>query len=327
MANYREDIVNIELSSGTVPRSFLTHTLGGGDYAAERFGVRAYRNSQAENLTGTVSGYFVRSDGYTVAIANGVVSGNKAYITLPAECYEVEGKFTLSIKLTGNSVNSTVRIVDGVVARTSTNAAASTTLVPNVESLIAQIEDVTASVPADYSDLWTTLAPTFSTDTDYAVGQYVTYNGNLYRFKIAHSGAWSNADVVNVNVGDELTSYVSKGNKSIEDVIRTVGDDQDATVRLTGQIVPYRYQGGSRINTQTSIRYTLPENVKTVNISMYGLQNMDSYAFLDEDDNVLFYRTESTNADVSYEGLLAGRPNTWSAATTIPTSTRSTSTR
>ena len=90
MANYREDIVNIELSSGTVYRSNLSHTLGGGDYLANRFGFRALRNSRQENLTGAVSGYFVRADGYTVAITNGVVSGNKAYITLTDACYEVE---------------------------------------------------------------------------------------------------------------------------------------------------------------------------------------------------------------------------------------------
>ena len=153
MANYREDIVDVELTSGTVHRSNLNHTLGGGDYDADRFGVRAFRNSSPENLPGNVSGYFVRADGYTVAIPSGVVSANKAYITLPAACYEVEGKFTLSIKLTGSGINGTIRIVDGVVARTSTAAAASSTLVPNVESLIDEIETAAAAIPEDYSEL------------------------------------------------------------------------------------------------------------------------------------------------------------------------------
>ena len=154
MANYREDIVDIELSSGSVHRSFLNYTIGGGDYLANIFGFRALRNSQAENISGAVNGYFIRSDGYTVPINNGVISGNKAYITLIEECYMVEGKFTLSIKLTGNGVNGTIRIVEGVVVRTSTGAAVSTgNLIPNVESLIEGIEEAVASVPDDYTAL------------------------------------------------------------------------------------------------------------------------------------------------------------------------------
>ena len=154
MANYREDIVNIELSSGTVYQSFLTHTLGGGDGYANRFGVKLYRNSEPEDVTGAINGYFIRADGYTVAINGGWVSGNEAYITLPAACYEVEGKFTLSIKLTGNGVNGTIRIVEGVVSRTSTASAVNTgNLLPNVENLIEAINDAVASIPEDYSEL------------------------------------------------------------------------------------------------------------------------------------------------------------------------------
>ena len=204
MANYREDIVNIELSSGTVARSELNHTLGGGDYKADRFGVRAYRNSSPENLTGTISGYFIRADGYTVPIASGSVSGNKAYITLPAACYEVEGKFTLSIKLTGNGVNGTVRIVDGTVMRTSTDAAASTTLIPSVESLVEDIAEAVATIPAEYSDLWETFAPVFSTDVPYKYGDVVLYDGKLWKCIKDHSGAWNADDFTESTVGTEF---------------------------------------------------------------------------------------------------------------------------
>lgn len=304
MANYREDIVNIELSSGTVARSELNHTLGGGDYAADRFGVRAYRNSSPENLTGTISGYFIRADGYTVPIASGSVSGNKAYITLPAACYEVEGKFTLSIKLTGNGVNGTVRIVDGTVMRTSTAAAASTTLIPSVESLVEDIAEAVATIPAEYSDLWTKLAPAFSADTEYLKGQYVTYNENVYRFKVDHTGAWTNDDVVNVNIGDELT-YANKAGKSAADVIYKYGTKNAATIRLSGEIVPYRYRQTTVLESQTSIRYRLPQNVKSVSISMAALQNLNSYTFLDENDNVLFYKLETEDGDVTYTDLNA----------------------
>lgn len=211
MANYREDIVNIELTSGTVHRSNLNHTLGGGDYLADRFGVRLYRNNSPENVSGSISGYFVRADGYTVPIASGATDGNKAYITLPAACYEIEGKFTLSIKLTGNGVNGTIRIVDGVVVQTSTNSVASTSLVPSVETLVEDIAAAVAAIPADYSDLWTSLAPAFDATKEggYKKGDYVTYSGYVWRFTQDHSGAWNSSHATKVSLGSDLFRILS----------------------------------------------------------------------------------------------------------------------
>lgn len=49
------------------------------------------------------------------------------------------------------------------------------------------------------------IADAFSTSTAYAVGDYVIYQGVLYRFTSAHSaGAWASGDVTAVVVGDEL---------------------------------------------------------------------------------------------------------------------------
>ena len=92
MAIYREDIVNVELESGTIFRSFLNHTIGSGDAMANRFGVRVFRNGVAENIGGTCSGFFIRADGSTVVISGGTVNGNLAYVDLPEACYAVEGQ-------------------------------------------------------------------------------------------------------------------------------------------------------------------------------------------------------------------------------------------
>ena len=49
------------------------------------------------------------------------------------------------------------------------------------------------------------LAPAFSTGTNYSAGAYVTYNGDLYRFKTKHTaGAWSSSEVEVCNVGAQL---------------------------------------------------------------------------------------------------------------------------
>lgn len=154
MAIYHEDIVNIDLENGTIHRSFMNHSIGYGDDDANRFGIRAFRNGVAEDLGGTCAGYFIRADGATVAIGDGVVSGNVAYVTLPEACYAVEGNFTLTIKVSGGGVTGTMRIVDGVVSRTSTSTAVDPgTIIPSVEALISAIDDAVASIPQDYSEL------------------------------------------------------------------------------------------------------------------------------------------------------------------------------
>lgn len=205
MAIYNEDIVNIDLNSGTISRGFANKCIGEGDAEANRYGVRVFRGGVPENIGGTCVGFFVRPDGGTVVIDTGVVSGNVAYVTLPSACYAVEGQFSLAIKCQGGDVTGTVRIVDGTVSNTTTQTIVDPgTVLPSIEDLIEAIDDAVASIPADYSALWATIAPNFSAGSSYGAGDYVTYNGGLYRFTTAHSGTWSAGDVVSVNVGGEL---------------------------------------------------------------------------------------------------------------------------
>lgn len=204
MAIYKEDFVDIELTSGSIYRSFLTRTIGEGDALANRFGVRAFRNGAAETLGGNCTGYFIRNDGGTVTIT-GTVSGNTAYVDLPEACYAVEGQFALAIKVSGSGVTGTLRIVDGVVSNTTTGTIIDPgTIIPSIEDLMDAIDEAVASIPADYSNLWGTIAPAFDSTESYVVGQFCTYDGNMYMFIKAHSGSWNESDVVLTNIGYRL---------------------------------------------------------------------------------------------------------------------------
>lgn len=69
------------------------------------------------------------------------------------------------------------------------------------KELVATIEN-----KADVTDL----ATAFSTSASYAVGNYVTYNGDLYRCTTAHSAAaWNASHFTAVTVGAELTTKQS----------------------------------------------------------------------------------------------------------------------
>lgn len=155
MAIYKEDIADVELTTGTVHRSFLLKAIGEGDADAYIFGVRVWRSGESVNLAGsTVVGYFIRADGTTEVINGGAASGNLAMITLPAACCSVEGNFSLAIKVTGGGVTGTLRIVDGTVVNTVAGAMADPgSVIPDLSDLLAVIsraEDAAAAI-AGYS--------------------------------------------------------------------------------------------------------------------------------------------------------------------------------
>ena len=149
MAIYKEDIVAVELQSGTIQRSFLNNTIGSGDKKANRFGVRLFRNGapvSAESCT--VTGIFMAPDGTRYVISETSYTGstgkegNKAWVQLPEICYAVTGQFCLAIKLTGGGVDGTMRIIDGTVSETGeAGAVVPTSTIPTTEEIIAAYEE------------------------------------------------------------------------------------------------------------------------------------------------------------------------------------------
>ena len=116
----RLDLVDIDLNRDGLIRGSLNHVLGKDDDTENQFGVRVYRDGKPVDVSGaTVTGYFTNSAGTRTVISSGnSASGNIAYVTLPDDCYEVGGRFTLAIRLTEGGVTSTLRIVDGTIENT-----------------------------------------------------------------------------------------------------------------------------------------------------------------------------------------------------------------
>ena len=184
-------------------------------------GVEVFDNGEPAELTGTVSANVIRLDGATVAVS-GTRDGNKCYVVLPQSAYAVPGIVSIIIKLTNSSVVTTVAAAVATVYRSSTDTIVDPgTIIPSVQNLIDQIDTAVASIPADYSSLWTTLAPAYSSSSTYAVGQYVTYSGKMYKCISAISSAenWTSAHWAEVKIGNELSDLKSalKDNTIIAD--------------------------------------------------------------------------------------------------------------
>lgn len=184
---------------------YLSGNLFSQDNAANRIAVEVYDGGEPATISGSVSANIIRADGGTVAATGGSISDNVASITLPSAAYLIPGVVSIVVKIT---VDSTVTTIAAIVANVYTSSTDTPidpgTIIPSVQTLIAEIEAAVAKIPADYSALWTSLAPAFSTDTNYIGGQYVTYNGGVYKFRVTHSGAWDATHVLPVTVGGEL---------------------------------------------------------------------------------------------------------------------------
>lgn len=115
---YRSNIVDIDLSK-PLKTEQVGMLIASKDSNANMIGVNVYDNGTAVSLTGcTVKGYFTRPDRQVVELKGGT-SGNRALVTLDANCYLVSGRFTLSIKIeTSSGLRLTVRIVNGFVYAT-----------------------------------------------------------------------------------------------------------------------------------------------------------------------------------------------------------------
>ena len=185
---------------------YLDGNVFSADNAGNLIGVNVFSNGQPASLGGTVSANVIRSDGVTVPVS-GALSGNKVTVVLNQSCYAVSGPISIIFKITYNGAITTVCAVVANVYQSSTDAVVDPgTIIPSIETLISEIEAAVASIPADYSSLWTTLAPTYSTSSTYAVGDYVTYNGALYRCisPITSGESWTASHWAVAKVGPDI---------------------------------------------------------------------------------------------------------------------------
>lgn len=145
---FRCDIRDIDLNKPLL-RSNVGVVLATGDKLANRFGVNVYRQRDAVDLTGSaVTGYFIRPNTETVVIT-GTVEGNKAFVDLPQACYTGEGSFSLAIKIDSGSMANTVRIVDGYIRLTQTDALIDPgEAVPTLDDIFAQMAAVETAAQA-----------------------------------------------------------------------------------------------------------------------------------------------------------------------------------
>lgn len=250
MAIYKEDIVDINLETGNIHRSFLAHSIGYLDQKADHFGVRVFRGKDPVDLTGvSVQGIFMPPQGSPIAITSGnSVSGNVAYVVLPQACYNYNGQFCLAIKLvdSNNSITGTVRIVDGMVDNThASGTVAPTSAVPTYQEILSTYDAMVAATAAANG----CIAATYSSSATYKVGDYCIHDGGLYSCITAITTAevWTSGHWTAAKIGPDVSDLKSVLNKvSGLTQINFVGTNQYIkTNGVVGSVVNLTPQGST----------------------------------------------------------------------------------
>lgn len=193
---FHEDIVKVDLANnGVIHRTFLNRTIGKGDDYANRFGVDLYFDGVALNLdTASCIGLFMAPDGQNIIISDqnhAYAGGNRAFVQLPQACYNVEGHFTLAIKVIESPVTDTVRIIDGTVCNTGTdNPVAPLGSVPTYQEVLAVFDQMLeAKAGAVRYDINQTLTKAEKTQARNNIGmvliEFVPISGDDYTMDVS----------------------------------------------------------------------------------------------------------------------------------------------
>lgn len=144
----RYDIVDIDVAK-SLSRSYAGMVLATGDNNANKYGVNIYKDGKPLDVTGYgVLGYFIRPDLNTLII-KGKAEGNTAYVELPAACYTADGSFSLAIKVSGEDITQTVRVVDGCIRLTQTGELVDPgETIPSLDDIFAQMAAMEAATDA-----------------------------------------------------------------------------------------------------------------------------------------------------------------------------------
>lgn len=177
------------------------------DNLSNEITVKLYNGESEYSGGGTVSATVIRADGRTVPLT-GTLTGNVVSLALIESCMEVPGQIQIFIRLTSGNVKTTVFAGVFTAVRTETDAVIDPgTIIPSVTDLINQIDAAIDSIPADYSTLLGSVASTYSASKTYAVGDYVWYDGALYRCTTAISTAesWTAAHWSSAVLGEDIS--------------------------------------------------------------------------------------------------------------------------
>lgn len=229
-----------------------------------RFVISCFRDEEHQSLTGTISVRFMRSDGVTILLGHGAESGREnfagideegnAFVLLHQDCYNVPGRFQIAVFNTADGSTTCIYAAVGMVQRTQGEALIdSGDIIGSVDDLIAEIQRVEKTIPADYSTLSSTVSQHTSKIDAYLSGTHparpMKFNDSSY----AYNGSNSYTSVSGLPAG-----YVFNG---FENVQKTGTSTYFALLRGIADDIPVVAVGGK---LKLSLYVELNDGVESV---------------------------------------------------------------
>lgn len=138
-----------------------------GEVNAHTFEISGVNDAGTVALSGNVTGTMLAANNVNVPLTGSIQDGC-AVVTLTDECYEVPGRFVLSIYITEGGKTMCVYCGVGTITNTDGDAVAyPSAAIPDIQQLINDLQTLIGQIPADYSALnqsVTDLKSAFSSD-------------------------------------------------------------------------------------------------------------------------------------------------------------------
>lgn len=177
-----------------------------GEAGAHTFKIRGVDAAQETvTISGTITGKLLAANNVTISLSGSIEDGC-AVVTLTDECYDVPGRFIFSVYATSGSTTLCLYCAVGNVLRTDSQVIAyPTESLPNITSLMADLEQILADWPADYSQLQSDVSSLKSAVVD--VNSY--YGGIITAASLVDNRAWTLGAYLQSSTGavTEATSY------------------------------------------------------------------------------------------------------------------------
>lgn len=254
-ASRLDDAIRVESLRGVT----FTNENGG-----HRFVISCFRDEEHQSLTGTISVRFMRSDGVTILLGHGAESGREnfagideegnAFVLLHQDCYNVPGRFQIAVFNTAGGSTTCIYAAVGMVQRTQGEALIdSGDIIGSVDDLIAEIQRVEQTIPADYSTLSSTVSQHTSKIDAYLSGTHparpIKFNDSSYTYNGSNSA---------VSVSGLPAGYVFNG---FEQIQQTGTNTHFALLRGIADGIPVIATGGK---LKVSFYVELQDGVESV---------------------------------------------------------------
>lgn len=242
------------------------------DNEANVIEVELLDNGEAATVSGSVSCAVVCSDGSTVPITNGTISGNIVTVTLTADCGVIVGPIGVGIQIVDDGAKTTIfkAIYNVEIFETDNVIDPGGRITLSVSDLIDEIDTAVASIPPDYSALVkqvdyatdkTGLETTVTADITLTDGKFIASNTGA---ESSASANYSRSGLVDVSGYDTVRITMPK--VTLTSTYMGLAFYQSNETYISGQRVEYGQQTAGFLTAE----YPIPANAKYFRTSWFS---------------------------------------------------------